>query len=392
MVRAALATVARAAWTGLGVHPLELRLDNTLENGQCFGWRRQPGDEPVWLGVLGEHVLALRQTEDDCMFRCVGGPAVAAKDAAAAAAEEAAVVTQLRDYFQLDQPLRPLYAEWAAADHRMASVTGVVPGMRVLRQDPSECLFSFICSSNNNIGRIGGMLQSLRAMYGTPIPTVDAPVGAPGGSEADAGAAQYYTFPSVQALAAASDAELRSLGMGYRADYIRRSAQLVETRGVAWLWRMRAAAKEDVRRELCELPGVGPKVADCVALFSLDQAGTVPVDTHVRRRAAEPQSLRAAELQSCRAAELQSRRAAELQSLRAAEPQSCPAAELPGLLRALPEPRPSTSSLHLPTSPSTPQLQPPPPTLPPSTPTSTHPHTHPSPPTPSAPGVADRLP
>ena len=172
------------------VHPLELRLENTLENGQCFGWRRQPGDssEPVWVGVLGEHVLALRQTEDDCMFRCVGGPAVAAKDAVAAAAEEAAVVTQLRDYFQLDEPLRPLYSHWAAADHRMAAVAEVVPGMRVLRQDPAECLFSFICSSNNNIGRIGGMLQNLRAMYGTPIPTVDAPVGAP--AEAEAAEAQ----------------------------------------------------------------------------------------------------------------------------------------------------------------------------------------------------------
>ena len=73
MARAAPPLVT-AAWTGLGVHPLELRLENTLENGQCFGWRRQPGDssEPVWVGVLGEHVLALRQTEDDCMFRCVG--------------------------------------------------------------------------------------------------------------------------------------------------------------------------------------------------------------------------------------------------------------------------------------------------------------------------------
>ena len=185
---AATLSAARAAWTSLRVNARELRLDTTLENGQCFGWRRQPGNEPVWVGVLGAHVLALRQADDDCMFRCVGGPAVAAKDAVAAAAEEAAVVTQLRDYFQLDEPLRPLYSHWAAADHRMAAVAEVVPGMRVLRQDPAECLFSFICSSNNNIGRISGMLQNLRAMYGTPIPTVDAPVGAP--AEAEAAEAQ----------------------------------------------------------------------------------------------------------------------------------------------------------------------------------------------------------
>ena len=131
----ALGSRPAAAWTSLRVNARELRLDTTLENGQCFGWRRQPGDEPVWVGVLGEHVLALRQAEDDCMFRCVGGPAVVTEDAMAAAALEAAVATKLRDYFQLDQPLRPLYASWAAADPRMAAVAQAVPGMRVLRQD-----------------------------------------------------------------------------------------------------------------------------------------------------------------------------------------------------------------------------------------------------------------
>lgn len=282
---AATLSAARAAWTSLRVNARELRLDTTLENGQCFGWRRQPGNEPVWVGVLGAHVLALRQADDDCMFRCVGGPAVAAEDAAAAAAAEAALAKQLRDYFQLDEPLGPLYASWSAADHRMAAVAQAVPGMRVLRQDPVECLFSFICSSNNNIGRIGGMLQSLRAMYGTPIATPDAPLfgAAPqAAAEAEEGEeARYYTFPGVEVLAAASDAELRSLGMGYRADYIRRSAQLVEARGVEWLWGLRSEGRAEVRAQLCELPGVGPKVADCVALFSLDQAELVPVDTHV---------------------------------------------------------------------------------------------------------------
>ena len=185
------------------------------------------------------------------MFRCVGGPP------GAATAEES-VLPQLRDYFQLDEPLAPLYTNWAAADPRMAAVSQVMPGMRVLRQEPVECLFSFICSSNNNIARIGGMLQALRAAYGEPLRAAEGAFEPPAEDEAQAN--RYYAFPTLQRLAAASDAELRALGLGYRADYVRRSAALAAERGgVEWLLQMRATAREQVRTELCELPGVGPK-------------------------------------------------------------------------------------------------------------------------------------
>ena len=282
-----LAAVSRSAWHRLGVPPQELRLDTTLENGQCFGWQRQPGSDPVWVGVLGEHILALMQADDDCMYRCVGGPAATAGDATVAAAAQEAVEQQLRAYFQLDEPLGPLYSQWAAADERMASVARAVPGMRVLRQEPVECLFSFICSSNNNIARIGGMVQSLRERYGERIaPSVGAfetppPPAEEAAAAAAAGEHSHFAFPTVGALAAASDDDLRRLGMGYRADYVRRSAQIVQQRGPEWLLGMRCAERDAVRTSLCELPGVGPKVADCAALFCLDQADIVPVDTHV---------------------------------------------------------------------------------------------------------------
>ena len=262
--------------------PTELRLEHTLQNGQCFGWQRQPGDALVWVGVLGAHLLELQQTEQDCLFRCLG--------TAEAAQKAGDIESDLRDYFQLSQPLGPLYARWAAADPRMAAVAAALPGMRVLRQDPVECLFSFICSSNNNIARIGGMLRALRAQYGVPLQlapnlppaAVDAATGGTGDS-GDAAAESYYAFPTAARLAAATEEELRGLGLGYRASYVRGSAQLVESRGASWLKGLRAEAHDPaaVRDALCTLPGVGPKVADCVALFSLDATAAIPVDIHV---------------------------------------------------------------------------------------------------------------
>ena len=272
-------------WSALAVAPCELRLHATLDNGQCFGWRRQPGDENVWVGVLGQKLLALRQTESDCLFRCLSR-ADSSGHEATAEAEEAVLRDELRDYFQLDTPLVPLYEEWSQADERMATVARALPGMRVLRQEPVECLFSFICSSNNNIARIGGMLQTLRRTYGEPLPQIaaapvsDSALGFEPVGHGDA--PEFFTFPSAERLASASEAELRGLGLGYRAAYVRQTAAAICTRGSDWLPSLRSMREPDtVRSLLAELSGVGPKVADCAALFSLDQAGAIPVDTHV---------------------------------------------------------------------------------------------------------------
>ena len=117
-----------------------------------------------------------------------------------------------------------------------------------------------------------------------PPAAVDAATsGGSGGDDGDAAAESYYAFPTAARLAAATEEELRGLGLGYRASYVRGSAQLVESRGASWLKGLRAEAHDPaaVRDALCTLPGVGPKVADCVALFSLDATAAIPVDIHV---------------------------------------------------------------------------------------------------------------
>lgn len=113
----------------------------------------------------------------------------------------------LKDYLQLDVNLELLYQTWAQADKHFEEISKTFTGIRMLRQEPIECLFSFICSSNNNISRITSMVEKLASNYGEKILTLD-------GKE-------YYSFPRVVALAQDGVEErLKELGFGYRAKYI----------------------------------------------------------------------------------------------------------------------------------------------------------------------------
>jgi N-glycosylase/DNA lyase len=177
----------------------------------------------------------------------------------------------------------PLYDQWTRRSDRMARIIGTLPGLRIVRQDPVECLFSFICSSNNNIQRIQQMVDKLRATYGDHLITCDST------------AHRFHAFPTIAALATeCEDAKLRELGFGYRAPFVIKTArQLQALGGVKYLLDIRdegaeaqlqPAPKEfdgSYQDQLMVFAGVGRKVADCVALFSLERLDAIPVDTHV---------------------------------------------------------------------------------------------------------------
>lgn len=271
-------------WTLLGTPSEELRLDCTLPTGQSFRWRElAPG--ALYVGVLGRRAVALRQLDGDVAYR------VLARAPDAAPAGDAAAVG---DYFNLDVSLAALAKKWRAADPNFARLADVLPGARMLRQDPVECLFSFICSQNNHISRIHGMVNRLCETYGTPL-ALPAAERAAVAAAVEAGAVEeskgapalppaLYAFPTLDQLAAATEDELRVAGFGYRARYIVGAVEELRERpegGAAWLTALRAVPFDAAVEALCTLPGVGPKVAACVALFSLDKHEAVPVDVHV---------------------------------------------------------------------------------------------------------------
>lgn len=206
-------------------------------------------------------VVAIKETNETTMFQVLHGP------------PELNHRAVLQSYFQSSISTVGLYEQWSKEDkRRLARIAQCIPGVRLIDQDPWECLITFICSTNNNIPRITKMVTALRRTYGTPLMTI--------------GDETLYSFPSFCDLQTrATDAKLRELGMGYRAKYIIKTLEILESLGgEPYLWSLREISDADeVQEKLIQFAGVGRKVADCVALFSLKQTEAVPVDVHVWR-------------------------------------------------------------------------------------------------------------
>ncbi len=233
-----------------------LDLDASLDSGQSFRWRRDDAEPGAWLGVLEGRVVRLRRTRD-------GVEAEVERDAGLPA-EEAA--SRLVAYFRLDDDL-PAIQRALAGDPHVAAGIDSFPGLRILRQDPWEILAGFILSSTSNIPRIARTMELLASELG---------------EEARLGGARRHTFPPPEAVAEAGEGRLRELRCGFRAAYLAAAADAVAT-GRLPLYELRGAPYGEAAAALTALPGVGPKIADCVMLFSLDRAEAFPVDLWVRR-------------------------------------------------------------------------------------------------------------
>lgn len=238
---------------------------------------------------MKDRVVCLRQSSEHLFYRSMF-PSPAPSDTALAL-KDAETLLWLRDYFQLDVDLGKLYHEWAQRDEVFMRLQDRFSGIRILRQDPWENLVSFICSSNNNIGRITKMVQNLCKEYSPLLLSLPNALG-----EVET----YHAFPPPSALAAPEVAtRLRALGFGYRADFIQKTAKmLVEAHGHdpsasdRWLGGLRTVPTDEARQELLKFMGVGRKVADCVLLMSLDKREVIPVDTHVHQIAVKHYGLK----------------------------------------------------------------------------------------------------
>lgn len=263
-------------WRNLRVEKAGICLDLILQSGQSFRWKQTaPGE---WSNVLCGFVWTVKQIQNDICYRVFksknsqGGRVLeeiqfslnSNKDEGSASYDSI-----LRDYFQLELDLEPLYKQWKAKDPYFSQVSEKIRGLRVLRQNPVETLFAFICSSNNNIQRISGMVETLSQTYGRRLGELEGVV--------------YYSFPDIKDLKGQKvEQKLRGMGFGYRAKYIHQCASyILEHYDNNWLEKLRMVSYEEAHSALCQLPGVGAKVADCVCLMSLDKHEAVPVDTHV---------------------------------------------------------------------------------------------------------------
>ena len=241
-------------------------LQSTVESGQSYLWWREDGADYTDGVPYGDDGWYLTTT------RGAGVPAVVRVRQRGETLEWESTVDAepvLRDRLRLADDLDRI-RETVPDGALVEDAFDTYPGMRLVREPPFGTLVSFICSAQMRVSRIHGMQQSLREAFGTPV-TLDG--------------RRYHAYPTPEQLAAASEAELRDLSLGYRAPYVKRTAEMV-TEGVDPA-AIRGEPYEQARESLTQFVGVGEKVADCVLLFSLGYLQAVPLDTWIRKTIAE---------------------------------------------------------------------------------------------------------
>ena len=225
-------------------------LGATLDGGQSFRWWAECGG---YRGVIGRRALRLSAAPDGVCAEALDGE------------DAAGVVVAVHDYLGLDDDLDAL--RFRHADDPVAGCAmRAWPGLRLLRQDPWECLVGFICSATSSIRKIKADVASIAGAFGERV----------GAGERD------YAFPSPSRLAEAGEDALQGLRLGFHAKYVAAAAEAI-AEGRLELAALRSQPYLHARAVLMTLPGVGEKIADCVLAFSLGKREAFLVDRWVRR-------------------------------------------------------------------------------------------------------------
>ena len=226
-------------------------LKDIFECGQCFRWNEN--ENGSYTGVVNKGVLKVEKQGEKIIF--TGMLDIDIKEV-------------VRFYFDLDRNYEEIKMQLSNIDKYLKTSVEYGKGIRILNQDLWETIISFIISANNNIPRIKGIIERISKKYGTEIEWNEE---------------KYYTFPTPEQLGKATVEDLRGLGTGFRDIRIYETTQKV----LSGEFNLEEAQKKDTlsaREELLTLSGVGPKVADCILLFStLKRFDVFPIDVWVRR-------------------------------------------------------------------------------------------------------------
>jgi N-glycosylase/DNA lyase len=224
----------------------EFSLADTLGCGQSFSWAKEGNGyvnadlgQVVYIEQRGQRLLF--ETSMDCDV-------------------------DIQSLLGLNDPINRIRSN-LARDDIMRQSMAFAPGLRIVRDPFFSCLISFICSIWKNIPAIQLSMDRIRRQWGP---------------EYSFRGMTYYGMPSPEAFAEASIEELRELGLGFRAKYIKKTAEAIAT-GFIDTDALQDLTYEEARRELKSLHGVGDKVADCVCLFSLGRLEAFPIDIWIER-------------------------------------------------------------------------------------------------------------
>ncbi|VVB88368.1 Endonuclease III [uncultured archaeon] len=223
------------------INTRDFNLGNTLSCGQVFRWERKEW----WVGVVNGAVVRAKQEGNELII------------------ESSLEADYIRDYFRIDDDLEKIYSQ-INRDKIMDSLIRKYRGLRLIRQDPWECLVSYICSSNNTIRNITNSIRRMCECFGM---------------EVEEG---HYSFPTPEALALVEPCDMEQCRLGFRAPRVLKLASMVANREFD-LDGIKALSYKEGRDELVKIDGVGNKIADCVLLFAFGKLESFPVDTHIEQ-------------------------------------------------------------------------------------------------------------
>ena len=222
-----------------------------FECGQCFRWNEQK--DGSYTGIVGNNVLNVKKEEKDIVITSIG---------------EDNLKNLCIKYFDLNTDYKEIKEKISKIDKYLKESLEYGSGIRILNQDNWETLISFIISANNNIPRIKGIIDRLSKKYGKKIVWKDN---------------EYYTFPSPKELSKAEVKDLRGLGLGFRDVRVFETTRMINNNIIDINKIENIKDTNILREELLRFPGVGPKVADCIMLFSMRKLNVFPIDVWVKR-------------------------------------------------------------------------------------------------------------
>ncbi len=219
--------------------------------GQCFRWNIQ--NDGAYTGVFKNNVLNVKKENNKIIFKGICNDNI---------------IKVVNDYFDFDTDYNKIKQELSSVDEYLRESIEFGSGIRILNQDLWETIISFIISANNNIPRIKGIIEKISKKYGNKI---------------EWNGVEYYTFPTKEALSKASVEDLRALGLGFRDKRVYDTTRIILNNENSLEELINEENTEVLREKLLTLPGVGPKVADCIMLFGLKRFEVFPIDVWVRR-------------------------------------------------------------------------------------------------------------
>lgn len=221
-----------------------------FECGQCFRWNRE--ENGSYTGVFSDCVLNVEKCEGNIVFN----------------GNENVTEDKINEYFDLNRDYSKIKKELSKVDNNLLEATNFGSGIRILNQDLWETIISFIISANNNIPRIKGIIEKISKKYGKEIKFNEK---------------SYYEFPTPKELSKATVEDLKNLGLGFRDVRVYETTQMINSKEFD-LDELYTLDTKQAQEKLLTLSGVGPKVADCILLFStLKRFDVFPIDVWVRR-------------------------------------------------------------------------------------------------------------